>query len=278
MLRERHEQINLFENLLPFELVELESEWQAISDFLDEHPQILAEFTAEMLKRSENSKLRGRPTESAEVVLRMLILRRLQKLSFRATQELVNDSLALRKFTRIYYEPVPTYSTLCKYDNLLSDDVLKRINEYIVQGAKKRKITRGTKMRVDSTVVEADIHHPTDSSLLYDGIKVLSRAARKCRQLGIAVGEVTRDFTRSAKKQWLKVVKYARRRSDEGKAEVKKTYRKLITITIAASPTPKSSLRLFQNRPLIRRLAFETNSLTSSLWSSRPLTRQGVEC
>ena len=207
-----------------------EPEWQAISDFLDEYSQILAEFTTEMLKRSENSKLRGRPTKSAEAVLRMLILRRLQKLSFRATQELVNDSLALRKFTRVYYESVPTYSTLCKYDNLLSDDVLKRINEAIVQGARKRKITRGSKMRVDSTVVEADIHHPTDSSLLYDGIRVLSRAAKKCRQLGVAVGEVTRDFTRSAKKQLLKVVKYARRRSEEGKAEFKKTYRNLIGI------------------------------------------------
>lgn len=181
MLCERHEQVHLFESLLPFDLIELDPQWQAISDFLDEHPQILAEFTAAMLKRAENSKLRGRPTESAEAVLRMLILRRLQKLSFRATQELVNDSLALRKFTRIYYEPVPTYSTLCKYDNLLSDDVLKRINESIVQGARKRKITRGSKMRVDSTVVEADIHHPTDSSLLYDGVRVLSRVAKKCR-------------------------------------------------------------------------------------------------
>ena len=230
MLRERYEQINLFETLLPFELETLEPEWQAISDFLDAHPEILAEFKAEMLKRAKDSKLRGRPTESAEVILRMLILRRLQNLSFRATVQLVNDSLSLRKFTRLYYESVPTYSTLCKYDNLLSDELLKQINEHIVQGAKERKITRGTKMRVDSTVVEADIHYPTDSRLLYDGIKVLSRAARKCRNLGAATGEVARDLTRSAKKQWLNVAKYAKKRSEEATVEIKKTYKKLLSI------------------------------------------------
>ena len=230
MLRERYEQINLFETLLPFELEELKPEWQTISDFLDTHPEILAEFKAEMLKRAENSKLRGRPTESAEVILRMLILRRLQNLSFRATVELVNDSLSLRRFTRLYYESVPTYSTLCKYDNLLSEKVLKRINEHIVRGAREQKITRGIKMRVDSTVVEADIHYPTDSRLLFDGIRVLSRAAMRCRDLGVTAGELTRDWTRGAKKQWLNVIKYAKKRSEAAREEVKKTYQKLITI------------------------------------------------
>ena len=104
------------------------------------------------------------------------------------------------------------------------------MNDYIVQGAKEKKVTRGKKMRVDSTAVEADVHYPTDSGLLNDCVKVVSRLAKQCRTLGIAAGEKTRDFTRSAKKQVLNIVKYARKRTEEGKAEFKSTYHKLIKI------------------------------------------------
>ena len=230
MLRERNEQVNLFETLLPFSTTELDPELQKISDFLDAHPEILNCFTEQAITRSENSKTLGRPSESLESVFRMLILRRRHSLGFRETTKIVSDSFSLRHFTRIYYESVPTYSTLCRYDNLLSDDVLKEINEHIVQGARAQKITRGTKMRVDSTAVEADIHYPTDSSLLNDCIKVVSRLGKQCRKLGIAAGEKTRDFTRSAKKHVLNIVKYSRKRSEEGKQEFTETYRKLIQI------------------------------------------------
>ena len=219
MLRERFEQANLFEVLLPLKEIKLDSELQGISDFLDAHPDIQGCFTEQALGRSKHSKTLGRPSESLEAVFRMLILRRRNALGFRETSKLVSDSLTLRSFTRIYCESVPTYSTLCRYDHLLTDDVLKQINEYIVHGAKKQKATRGHKMRVDSTAVEADIHYPTDSGLLNDCVKVISRLAGQCRQLGLATGERTRDFTRSAKKQMLYIIKYARKRSEEGKGE-----------------------------------------------------------
>jgi len=230
MLRERYEQANLFEALLPFDMIKLDPELQGISDFLDAYPQVQHCFTAQALGRSENSKTLGRPSESLEAVFRMLILRRRKVLGFRETSKVVDDSLTLRHFTRIYYESVPTYSTLCRYDNLLTDDVLKQINEYIVQGAKNERVTRGRKMRVDSTAVEADIHYPTDSGLLNDCVKVVSRLAGQCRELGLAAGEKTRDFSRSAKRQVLHIIKYARKRSEEGRTEFKNTYRKLIGI------------------------------------------------
>ncbi|MBN2237514.1 MAG: ISNCY family transposase [Bacteroidales bacterium] len=246
MLREKYEQVNLFETLLPFDITELDPELQRINDFLDAHPQVLSCFTEQALARSENSKTLGRPSESIESIFRMLIIRRRYLLGFRETSKMVNDSLTLRYFTRVYYESVPTYSTLCRYDNLLSDDVLKQINDHIVQGAKKQKVTSGRKMRVDSTAVEADIHYPTDSGLLNDCIKVVSRLAKKCKELGLATGEKTRDFTRSAKKQVLHIIKYARKRSEEGKDEFKNTYSKLINI---AKRCASNATRLVESIP-----------------------------
>jgi IS5 family transposase len=230
MLQERYIQKNVFETLLPINMSKLDPELQGISDFLDDHPEIQNRFNEKVLSRSKNSKNLGRPSESLEAVFRMLILRRRNTLAFRETSKIVSDSLSLRFFTRIYCDSVPNYSTLCRYDHLLTDEVLKQINEYVVRGAKEKKVTRGRKMRVDSTAVEADIHYPTDSGLLYDCIKVVSRLAGQCRKLGLATGEKTRDFTRSAKKQMLHIIKYARKRSEEGKSEFKDTYRKLIGI------------------------------------------------
>ena len=211
MLRERYEQANIFETLLPFDMIEPDPELQHINDFLDTHSQVFNCFKEQALARSENSKTRGRPSEFLEAVFRMLILCRRHTLGFREISTMVNDSLTLRYFTRIYYESVPTYSTLCRYDNLLADDVLKQINEHIVKGAKDKKVTRGTKMRVDSTAVEADVHYPTDSGLLNDCIKVVSRLAGQCRKLGsLAAGEKTRNFSRSAKRQVLHIVQQIR--------------------------------------------------------------------
>jgi len=99
MLRERNEQIDMLETLLPFHIADVSPELQAVSDFLDDHPHILSKFTAAMIKRSANSKTHGRPTESAEAVFRMLLLRRMQAPTFRMTHDMVNDSLALRQLT-----------------------------------------------------------------------------------------------------------------------------------------------------------------------------------
>jgi len=230
MLVERQEQKNLFETLLPFTLADQDSTLTRIDVFLDKHPDILLTFTTSLKTRSRKSQTMGRPSEPAEAILRMLILRRLYSQSFRQTCKAVNDSLVLRQFTRIYYESVPDYSTLAKYDQLLTEDLLKKLNRHIVLGAKEQKVTKGKKLRMDTTVVEANIHYPTDSHLLYDSIRVLSRLAHKCRQAGIASGEVTRNFTRSAKKQLLKIIKFARSRSEEGHNKFKRTYQTMIEI------------------------------------------------
>ena len=157
MIREKHIQMNIFETLLPFQIIECDPELEKIDRILDENPIFLNEFIALMATRAENSKTKGRGTEPAEAILRMILLRRTYNFALRETIKQVNDSFMLRKFTRIYYESVPSYPTLCRYDNLVDEAFLKRLNDAIVGIAKDKKITKGRKMRTDTTVVEADV-------------------------------------------------------------------------------------------------------------------------
>ena len=254
MIREKHTQMNIFETLLPFTSIKFDPDLEAIDRILDENPIFLQEFTALMEKRAENSKTLGRGSEPAEALLRMILIRRAYNLPLRETVKQVNDSFMLRKFTRIYYESVPNYSTLCRYDNLVDEAFLERLNDAVVGVARKKKVTKGRKMRSDTTVVEADIHYPMDSRQLYDGVKVLSRAAKRCRELGVSSGETTRDFTRSAKKQLMTVIKYAKARSDENKEQFKKTYKKLTQITKRCLCNAKKQINALADRTEIKAL------------------------
>ena len=125
MIREKHTQMDMFETLLPFTFVKLDSDLEKMDRILDENSVFLHEFTALMEKRAKNSKTLGRGSEPAEALLRMILLRRTRGLPLRETVKQVNDSFVLRKFTRIYYESVPSYSTLCRYDNLVDETFLE---------------------------------------------------------------------------------------------------------------------------------------------------------
>ncbi len=272
MIRAKHTQMNMFETLLPFTMVKLDPDLEEIDSILDKNPVFLHEFTALMEKRAKNSKTLGRSSEPAEALLRMILLRRTYGLTLRQTVKQVNDSFILRKFTRIYFESVPSYSTLCRYDNLVDEAFLKKLNAAVVDIAETKKVTKGRKMRTDTTVVEADIHYPTDSRLLYDSVKVLSRAAKKCRELGAVTGETARNFTRSAKKQLLNVVKYAAGRSEESQKRFKKTYKKLTQIVKRSLCNARKQMEALSDLADLEALA-----ITSELETFLPIIKKVVD-
>jgi transposase, IS5 family len=116
-----------------------------------------------------------------EVVLRMLVVKRLYRWSYEETERFVADSLGLRQFCRVYLAAVPDDTTLLRRANLIEPATLAAFNERVVVLARSSKVTRGRKLRVDSTVVATNIHHPTDSSLLGDGVRGLSRLLRRAK-------------------------------------------------------------------------------------------------
>jgi len=116
-----------------------------------------------------------------------------------------------------------------------------------VREATKRKITRGRKLRIDTTVVETNIHYPTDSTLLQDGVRVITRTIKKAQELLPTLsGSLMRDYSRSVKRQVITILKFSNGKSDEAKRGVKRAYQRLCETTrraVSAATKVKNTLR-----------------------------------
>ena len=117
----------------------------------------------------------GRHSTPVEVLLRMLILKHLYQWSYRATKGRVKDSLVLRWFCRARFHELPDASTLWRWEQTLRPETVHALVDRVAQLAKQARVTKGGKLRLDATCVQTTIHHPTDSGLLVDSVRVLSR-------------------------------------------------------------------------------------------------------
>jgi IS5 family transposase len=163
--------------------------------------------------------------------------------SYKQTEHFVCDSIVLRQFCRLYLEPAPDDTTLIRWANQIGPETVASLNERAVELARSLKVTRGRKLRVDSMVVETNIHHPTDSALLADGVRVLSRLLRRAKKALAAevVGrlgkkeEVFRTRNRSVRRVSQQLHRIARRKGEKARKELKEaSYQKLIAITQAS--------------------------------------------
>jgi transposase, IS5 family len=256
MIVDRYEPVNLLE-LIPELRLEMEPELAALDRLLDDD-ELFLRIKADFSKRHPNSERLGRRSTPVEVILRMLIVRRLYDWSFEATERNVSDSLILRQFCRLYLEPAPDDTTLIRWANVIGPQTLEGLNERAVALAFERKLTRGRKLRTDATVVETNICHPTDSSLLGDGVRVLGRLMGKAKEILEATGESFRNRTRSAKRLGRSIAEGARRRGEEAKEASKAAYRRLIGVARASlKQATKVQQMLRSQRHLDGRLADE---------------------
>jgi len=233
MIVDRYDPVNLFE-LVPTKLrLEMEPELATL-DRLLEDDELFVRLKADLSKRRPNSQRLGRRSTPVEVILRMLVLRRLYDWSFEATERNVSDSLVLRQFCRLYLEAAPDDTTLIRWAKLVGPQTLERLNERAVALAFEHKATRGRKLRIDATVVEANISHPRDSALLSDGVRVLGRLVGKAKEILEGTGELFRNRSRSAKRLARRIDEGARRRGRETKEALKGAYEQLIGVVKAS--------------------------------------------
>jgi IS5 family transposase len=248
MVRLRHVQRSVFEVLLP----DGEKLWDPALRRIDEvlEDEQLVELVAEALERRRPaSRKKGRPGTPAEVVLRMLVLKHLYDWSFDECEREVRGSLVYRAFCRIDCERVPDAKTLIRLSQALGGDVLKKILERLVGIARERKIVRGRLLRVDTTVVETNIHYPTDSGLLADGVRVLTRGLGKLQD---EVGKTVIRFRDRTRAMGKRVFQLAQRRRTEDveqkKAQLQKLYRGALRITAAVVGEAKKAVAAVRGR------------------------------
>jgi transposase, IS5 family len=230
MVRRQHAQRSVFEMILPDADQLWDPELRRIDEVLED--EALIDTIQEALgRRWPKSRLRGRPGTPAAVVLRLLVLKHLYDWSFAECVREVRGSLIYRAFCRIDCERVPDDKTLVRLAQALGPEVWKQVLGRLVEVARQRQVVRGRKLRVDTTVVETNIHHPTDSSLLQDGVRVLTRTLYKIRRL---VGQLRfRDRTRSVARRVLEIAQASRKPGEAAQAKVKKLYRRLMGTTRA---------------------------------------------
>src|SRR6266545_1131486 len=231
MLRDRYDPMNLFD-LVPALSMALDPVLTQLDRLLDDDTLFQA-VKADLAHRFPRTLRDGRPSTPVEVILRMLVVKHLYGWSDEATERWVGDSLVLRQFCRVDAEPVPDDTTLLRWANLIQPVTLHRLLDHVVVLARSLKITRGRKLRIDGTVVETNIHHPTDSTLLYDGIRVLSRTLKRARQVLQNTPRLARasfrSRTRSAKRIMKRILESTRQRGDQAEQAMHTAYHQLLT-------------------------------------------------
>jgi transposase, IS5 family len=235
MIVPRHapvKRVDLFA-LVPQLMQDFEPVLRELDRLLDDD-RIVRQIGADMRRRWPKSATRGRRSTPVEVVLRLLVVKRLYGWSYEETEHFVGDSLVLRQFCRVYLEPVPDDTTLLRWAQCIGPATVERLNDRVVELARQRKVTRGRKLRVDSTVVETTIHHPTDSSLLTDGVRVLSRVLRCAKRVGgeaLGLAEhVYRTRTRSTRRLTQQLHRLARRKGEGAAEALTRAYGRLLAV------------------------------------------------
>jgi transposase, IS5 family len=222
--------------------------WMRHADKALEDDTLLLLIQQELAKRCKKSKTRGRKATPAEVVLRMLLLKHVRDWSYETLSREVRANLVYREFTRVGGEKVPDDRTMGNLARQLGPEVIKQLNRRVVEIAQEHKIAAGRKLRVDTTVVETDIHYPTDSTLLGDGVRVLTRIMKKVAGAVGKVGRQLRDRSRSAKLKVLAIARASRNKTEQGREKMKKAYRQLLEITSRVTGQAKKFVHAMAGR------------------------------
>jgi transposase, IS5 family len=231
VIQARRLQRSFGDGLIAAEVKDLHEAWMPHVDAILADDEIIAAVHQALAQRHPNSRRRGRQGFSAEVVLRLLVLKHLRNWSYQVLEREVRANLVYRDFTRIGSEKVPDAKTMGRWGTALGPAVIQQIHERIVQIAQAQKVVQGRKMRVDTTVVESNIHYPTDSALLGDGVRVLIRTMKRVTGLTGAVGTKLRDRSRSVTQRVHEIARAARSKALPSQEKMKQAYDKLLKAT-----------------------------------------------
>jgi transposase, IS5 family len=231
MIEMRRAQLSFGDGLIAEEVSDLREDWMEYADEVLADEEIVALVYEALAKRHPNSRRRGRRGTPADVVLRLLTLKHIRNWSYEELEREVRANLVYRDFTRVGGGKMPDAKTMARWGAVLGPQVLKAIHERMVKIAQANGVITGRRMRVDTTVVETNIHYPTDSTLLGDGVRVLTRVMKKITKIVGAVGTKLCDRSRSIKFRLLEIGRIARAKGAINQDRLKQRYRLLLNTT-----------------------------------------------
>ena len=230
MIKMRRAQLSFGDGLIAEEVSDLREDWMKHADKVLDDEQIVAAVYEALAKRHPKSRSRGRLGAPAEMVLRLLILKHIRNWSYGVLEREVRANLVYRDFTRVGGAKMPDAKTMGRWGLAVEPAAIKQIHERMVKIAQDNGVTEGRRMRVDTTVVETNIHYPTDSSLLGDGVRVLIRTMKKVTAIAGKAGAKLRDRSRTVKLRVLDIARAARAKGPQSQEKLKLAYGKLLNL------------------------------------------------
>lgn len=217
-------------------------QWEKIAEILDVNPDIAVMVWNDLSTKQDGTpkKDTGAKGMTAEQVLRFAIVKMREELSYRGLHDRIDDSITLRKFCQVPFEAVPAFTTLQENIKKLRPQTLARVNQAIVHYAQQRKVEDGKQIRIDTTAVESDIHHPVDSEQLWDSIRVITRILRRIETEIPRLHRRFSDHTRAAKRLRFKL------HNVRGQSKRKNLYRRLIKLARAVVGYAKDAMEELQ--------------------------------
>ena len=222
MRPERTVQASIFD---VFATHEIGRELQAMSRWLDVHRNLLGLVAGDLVRGGV--KATGRQGLPAEAVLRCALLKQSRQLSYQELAFHLEDSASFRAFARLPLSWSPRKSVLQKTISAVRPETWEQINQALLSGARQAKLEDGAVVRLDSTVTSALMHEPSDSSLLWDAVRIMVRLLKRAEELVGGAGSSWHDHCRAAKKRARKI------QFNRGRPDRVQLYRELIAITRA---------------------------------------------
>jgi len=225
-------------------------ELQMAARILDTHPEIAAFVQEDLLQGRRND--RGRRGLSGDQVLRIALLKQIHGLSYRELEFHLQDSNAFRAFVGLGFKEQPSHQALQSNVKRIRPETWEAIHRVLIRFAQQEGIERGHTIRGDTTVVDAAIHEPSDSSLLWDCVRVATRLMHRMAKRKPALRKVFSDHTRRAKRRAY-TIQFQRRRKD-----MVSQYRDLIHVATAvrkdAAVVVEKAARVEALEPLVTEL------------------------
>jgi IS5 family transposase len=207
--------------------IELEPILQSISDFVDDHEKMI-EAVRRDLQRGLKKPATGRNGLTPSQVLRSFVLKSVKNWDLRELRERIADGYTLRQFTEFYCQRVPKHHAFNRAFHRLTPETVKAINELVVDAAVDLGLEDGNQLRVDTTVTQTDIHHPTDNTLLWDVVRVVTRLVGRLKK---AVQKRVRGFHNRKRVARRRMQEIQRMTPKQRHEQQTKKYRELIGVT-----------------------------------------------